>query len=138
MLNKYMFSQKHHDSLSTQKEMTMQSFSQMFKSYNNICDMFYRMENLANIYYISLSKSFSLSKPKKNLTFLPLLLLFITFDYGGLLMTILFTLVGANNGDGICMFGITYQFGEAKKCNFYKNYRCLIVFDKFIANINTY
>jgi hypothetical protein len=110
MLNKYMFSQKHHDSLSTQKEMTMQSFSQMFKSYNNICDMFYRMENFANIYYISLSKSFSLSKPKKNLTFLPLLLLFVTFDYGGLLMTILFTLVGANNGDEIltaCLESLT-------------------------------
>jgi hypothetical protein len=138
MLNKYMFSQKHHDNLSTQKEMTMQTFTQMFKSYNNICDLFYRMENFANIYNISLFKSFSLSKPKKK-TFLPLfLLLFTTFVYGGLLMTILFTLVGANNGDGICMFGITYQFGEAKKCNFYKNYRCLIVIDKFIANINTY
>jgi hypothetical protein len=111
MLNKYMFSQKHHDNLSTQKEMAMQTFTQMFKSYNNICDLFYRMENFANIYNISLFKSFSISKPKKKKPFsLSSYYLFTTFVYGGLLMTILFTLVGANNGDEIlteCLESLT-------------------------------
>jgi hypothetical protein len=134
-----MFSQKHHDNLSTQKEMTMQSFSQMFKSYNNICDLFYRMENFANIYNISLFKSFSLSKPKKkNLS--PSLLIIVHHIrlWWSVDDNTLYTCRGKQwrwNLD--CMFGITYQFGEAKKCNFYKNYRCLIVIDKFIANINT-
>jgi hypothetical protein len=109
MLNKYMFSQKHHDNLSTQKEMTMQTFTQMFKSYNNICDLFYRMENFANIYNISLFKSFSFSKPKKKLS--PSLLIIVHhIRLWWSIDTILFTLVGANNGDEIltaCLESLT-------------------------------